>query len=796
MNKPQWYIPAEKRSKMDLSLDDIRSMLWDAVHKKYGGENKEAYLNEVFPSFLIYRDGGKYYRLGWSIMDGAVILGDSAVEVEQKWVEARAAAAEKESDESLETLMRLDVARDPEGSAWDVTICEPLFTKNGWYLPEDVLRDAAGLFENVDVNLYELPTATHVPGPLFDIKNLLVKNKCGWIDTVRYAAGEGLKGVLHFLDSAKWLGKNMLTSAKDAMYGLSYDCPVRARKDVVEGKSVIRALKFLGADSVDIVTRPAAGGKFNRAVAAQKEEDTVMNKQALWDFLSRMCAEKLKGKVFEQTTEEDLRSIMAEMKPADPPKPATGATDDAVAILRSEMALDKSLAKSELPEAAQIRVRELFKGKPATDEEIQRAVAGEKDYLAKLNPAAPADLGDQSRVAVGIGTLQRAQMAMDRAFGLTGEDMKVMSRMTRLDNQPFFDDPVLRSVQDLEKFNDVPAFRGLRDMYEFFTGDKEVTGRFMRDKLPSDLRSRMDINSATFTFALGNTMGRRLVKDYLAVNYREDLLISVRKAVRDFRQQEAVNVGYFPDLATVDPEAANYVEIAALTDEESTYTVLQRGNILTISRKAIINDDISLIQRGVSRLGRAARRTHGKYVWSFIIDNANCSDGTALFTVGHGNLGAAALTIATAFIAYVAIAKFTEKDSGERIGLLDDPNVKPNLIGPVDITDLLDQVAKDEFYYSANDLTTKTRNPMMNRVNPVPLSLLTDTNDWAMLYPPDVVDIVEMGYLNGRQEPEMFVADSPQSEQVFVADEIRHKIRHEYAGAAIAFQSGYKAEVA
>ena len=27
-----------------------------------------------------------------------------------------------------------------------------------------------------------------------------------------------------------------------------------------------------------------------------------------------------------------------------------------------------------------------------------------------------------------------------------------------------------------------------------------------------------------------------------------------------------------------------------------------------------------------------------------------------------------------------------------------------------------------------------------------------------------------MGYLYGRQEPEMFVADSPQSEQVFVAD--------------------------
>jgi hypothetical protein len=64
-----------------------------------------------------------------------------------------------------------------------------------------------------------------------------------------------------------------------------------------------------------------------------------------------------------------------------------------------------------------------------------------------------------------------------------------------------------------------------------------------------------------------------------------------------------------------------------------------------------------------------------------------------------------------------------------------------------------------------------------------------------MIMPPNVGDVVEMGYLNGREEPEMFVADSPQSEQVFVADKIRNKIRHEYAGAVIDFRTGYKAEV-
>jgi hypothetical protein len=335
-------------------------------------------------------------------------------------------------------------------------------------------------------------------------------------------------------------------------------------------------------------------------------------------------------------------------------------------------------------------------------------------------------------------------------------------------------------------------------MYEFFTGDAEVTGTFNRKRLPAGIRNRMDINSATFTYIMGNTLGRRLVSVYRELKYREELLISIKKPVKDFRSQEAVLVGGFPDLDTVDPEALDYVEIAGVTDEESTYALGQKGNILTITRKAIINDDISIVVRLVNALARAARRTHAKYVWNLLISNTNCTDGTAMFTGGglHANLGAAALTHATALIAWLALAKFTEKDSGERLGLLDDPDVKPNLIGPVDLATTIDDIANEDFYYTgAADLTTKTVNFLRGKVNPVTMSLLTDTTDWYLMLPPNVAEIIEMGYLNGREEPEMFVADSPQSEQVFVADKIRHKIRHEYAGAAIDFRSGYKAVV-
>lgn len=259
------------RGKQDVSLRDIEQLLRDALSNR----DKEAWLRDVYGSYIVYEVTGKYFRLPYSILEGDVQFASDAVEVEQIWVEARSQQAEEEMDDGVTIHVSMDKAINPEGTAWDVTICQPGFTKNGWYHPEEALRAGASLFEGVDVNLYELPKgASHVPGSLFDVKRLFVKNKAAWLDNVRYVASEGIKGVLHFLDSYAWLGKNLLAAMSEGVraYGLSYDAPVRAKKVVVEGRPVIKLLKFHSVDSVDIVTRPAAGGKFNRAVAAQKEE--------------------------------------------------------------------------------------------------------------------------------------------------------------------------------------------------------------------------------------------------------------------------------------------------------------------------------------------------------------------------------------------------------------------------------------------------------------------------------------------------------------------------------------------
>jgi hypothetical protein len=788
-------MPETLRSKQDMSFGDIRSSLWDAIQAL---SPDSICIEDVYPDYVIYSLGEDFFKRSYSIVNDEVTLGSDPVEVEENWVEVGAV----QMDEEFSLIIRMDAAKNLEGTVWDVIICEPGFTKNGCFIQEDALRRNAQQFDGLDVNIYELPKgATHLPDHLFDVKSLLVKNKAGWLDNVKYVADKGLTGVLHFLDSAKWLGKNMLAAMNQGqnIYGLSWDSVIRGSQAVIEGKKVLNIIDLTRPDSVDIVSRPAAGGKFIRAVAsmpAQNEEDLAMKN--LLALIKEKRPDLLKGKDEAALSDQDIVGMARQAMdvPAQTIDQTNLVTKDELAIIRCGMALDKKLGNADLglPAISVERIKGQFTGRVYQDVDLDKAIADEKDYLAAINTNHETTSAAASGITGGLGGFDRACMAVDKLFGLKKDDMIQLAHLTRLDNKPFFGD--VRNVQDYNDFDSVPAFSSIREMYSYFTGDHEVTGRFNRASLPPELRKSMDVNSGTFTYVLGNTLGRRLVQVYKALAYQEELLISVKKPVKDFRTQEAVMVGGFADLSTVDPETGDYQEVSGVTDEESSYNIGQKGNLLTITRKTIINDDISIIQRLVDGLARAARRTHAKYVWNMYINNANCSDATAWFTGGHGNLGSTALTFATALVAYKALAAMTEKDSGERIGLLVDPSVKPNLVGPIDILEIINKIANDDFYYSSNDLTTKVSNVLKGKVNPVVNPLFTDVNDWGLLLPPQLIDMVEMGYLNGREDPEMFVADMPQSEQVFVADKIRHKIRHEYAGAVIDFRSGYKAVVA
>lgn len=407
-----------------------------------------------------------------------------------------------------------------------------------------------------------------------------------------------------------------------------------------------------------------------------------------------------------------------------------------------------------------------------TRENLMRSVADQDD--------------DRSRIQMGLAPLDKLQVALDRLVGLREMDYEGLARCRKVNGDQIFEGlkrPDLSGVR---------SFRGIREAYIHFSGDRDMDGRFHPENLPKDVRMTADFNSATFTYALAATIHRRLTRDYLEVDFGERRIITVVRA-EDFKTRKAVRLGYFGDLSTITPETVDYPELAAYGDEEASYEVGQKGNLVTITREHIINDDIGAALKLPMKLGRSAKRTFAKFVWGFAINNAPTTyDSIDWFHGDHGNLGSHALTVLYIQAVLTAFRSQTAPDSGEPIGIRGVLLVVPTAL---------------EWTAKGCNLAQYVGNPADGNPNPIKgyfganhenilvLPLLTDPDDWYIFGNPSDGDIIEVAFLFGQETPEYFVANAPAAGQMFVADKIQHKIRHEYGGEVVDHRNAYKAVV-
>jgi hypothetical protein len=240
-------------------------------------------------------------------------------------------------------------------------------------------------------------------------------------------------------------------------------------------------------------------------------------------------------------------------------------------------------------------------------------------------------------------------------------------------------------------------------------------------------------------------------------------------------------------------EQGTYQPLASPTDEKATYAVAKRGGTETITFEMIKNDDVGVVQRIPKRMAMAARRTFYEFVYNLVITNPNIYDGVALFHANHGsNLGAAALSKSSYTAARLVMLKQAEKDSGKRLGLL-----LRHLIIPPDLEDVANNLflrvaASSGTAFTANMdpefIATAAARPTIHVVTHA-----TDTNDWFGCAGVDQTDQIEIGFLDGREDPELFVADLPNAGSLFTADKIDYKLRHIYGGAVLDFRGFFGA---
>lgn len=253
--------------------------------------------------------------------------------------------------------------------------------------------------------------------------------------------------------------------------------------------------------------------------------------------------------------------------------------------------------------------------------------------------------------------------------------------------------------------------------------------------------------------------------------------------VQDFRTQERTRFGGYGDLPIVN-EGDPYAALTSPTDEKATYAIQKRGGTEDLTIEMIANDDVGAVQQIPRKLARAAKRTVSRFVLDFIKDNPTIYDALAWFHATHNNLASAALDAAAVSAGRIAMKQQPEKNSNARIG-----------IGPrfLWVPDELEETAFDLFRRDTNlDETFVQSLSLAIR----PVWYWTDVNDWAITADPNDVPIIEVGFFQGQEEPELFIQDNPSVGSMFSNDKTTYKIRHIYGATVVDFRGAYKSVVA
>lgn len=141
-------------------------------------------------------------------------------------------------------------------------------------------------------------------------------------------------------------------------------------------------------------------------------------------------------------------------------------------------------------------------------------------------------------------------------------------------------------------------------------------------------------SSSDFGQILIDVAHKSLLKGWetAAENFDE---FTTRGTLTDFRAAKRVGLGDFGYLPQVG-EGEEYT-YGTIGDEGASVALATYGQLFTITRQAILNDDMHLLTKIPEKMGQAARATIAKLVFALLTGNAVAQDGKKLFDASHKN---------------------------------------------------------------------------------------------------------------------------------------------------------------
>lgn len=251
-------------------------------------------------------------------------------------------------------------------------------------------------------------------------------------------------------------------------------------------------------------------------------------------------------------------------------------------------------------------------------------------------------------------------------------------------------------------------------------------------------------------------------------------------SVSDFRAHNRYRLGSLGNLDKVS-ENGEFKNKAIPDGEKASVQADTVGNIINLTRQAIINDDLGAFI-GLSRmLGRAAARTVEATVYALLKENSGLGptmdDGKTLFHADHGNIGTAG-ALSVAAIEDLRVKMASQKDiSGN-----DFLDIRPSgLVVPMGLGG--DARVINEAQYDP-DTSGKMQKP--NKVRGlfsdiIDTPRLTGTRFYGFASAAEA-PVIEVSFLDGNQTPYL------EMQEGFSVDGTRYKVRLDFGVTAVDFR--------
>lgn len=285
--------------------------------------------------------------------------------------------------------------------------------------------------------------------------------------------------------------------------------------------------------------------------------------------------------------------------------------------------------------------------------------------------------------------------------------------------------------------------------------------------------------TSDFPVLLENAMHKTLQASYATAALTWNRFCATG-SVSDFRAHNRYRTGSFGSLDAVN-ELGEFVNKSIPDGEKASITAGTKGNIINLSRTAIINDDLGAFVGLSNMLGRAAARTVEADVYALLALNSGAGptmgDGKALFHADHGNITTgAAITMAALDLDRVAMASQKDVSGNDYLDLR--PAV---LLVPIGLGGTARSINDAQY---DPDTANKLQKP--NIVNGlfrdiVDTPRMTGTRRYLFADPSEA-PVLEVAFLDGNQNPYLELQNG------FDVDGARYKVRLDYGVAAVDYR--------